>query len=115
MKQNIYSTFDTAAGIYSSPLFANSDGEIMRAFTDLVQNADHPIGQHPEDYSLFRMGTYDNINGEFNNENNECLTTGLEALSRAKNPQADKLRKLNDAIGDREIGSVSFAAQKDAM
>ncbi len=107
--KNIYATFDSASGLYSHPLFALSDGEIMREFSDLVQDASHPIGKHPEDYSLMRMGTYDDLTGTFNNENNECLATGLETLSLTRKIDPAAHQKLNSeiAIHDQKPGGTA--------
>jgi len=87
MKTNIYSIFDTASGTYQKVITSRADGEIMREFQNLVDDEKHPVGMHPEDYSLIRLGTFDDLNGKLNNEENSTLATGLEmvALSRSKN------------------------------
>ncbi len=83
MKTQIYSVYDTASGVYQRPNFARADGEIMREFQNLCVDKTHPVGQHPEDYSLFRLGIFDDQNGKIVNEENECLATGLEMVSLA--------------------------------
>jgi len=90
MKLNAYSIFDTASGLYSRPFFGQSDGEAKRSLQDISTDAEHPVGKHPEDYSLHRMGTWDDTTGTFHNEENECLCTALElvALSRTVNKPA---------------------------
>lgn len=95
MKTNIYSIFDTAAGVYQKPTFARSDGEIMREFQNICVDKEHPCGEHPEDYSLFRLGTFNDQNGLVVNEDNECLCTGLEMLA-LKRSQADENRREKD-------------------
>ncbi len=84
MKQQIYAVFDTCAGIYDSPHFANSDDVVRRQFQDIATGADNPIAKHPEHYSLHRLGGWDNTNGKINNEQNECLCTALEAISQSQ-------------------------------
>lgn len=84
MKQQIYAVFDTCAGIYDSPHFANSDDVVRRQFTDIATAADNPISKHPEHYSLWRLGAWDNVNGKIVNETNECLCTALEAISQSQ-------------------------------
>jgi len=91
MKLNIYSIFDTASGLYSRPFFTQSDAEAMRSFSDIAEDAEHPIGKHPEDYSLFRIGVFDDTNGHFVDENNECLVTALETVSKGRNIKRDNL------------------------
>ncbi len=84
MKLNMYSIFDTASGTYNRPLFARADGEIMREFQNLCTDKEHPCGQHPEDYSLFRLAIFNDLTGMVTNEDNECLSTGLEMLALNK-------------------------------
>lgn len=86
MKLNIYSIFDSASGLYSRPFFTQSDAEAIRSFSDIAQDADHPIGKHPEDYTLFRIGTFDDNSALINNEANESLCTALERISAMRNP-----------------------------
>ncbi len=86
MKTNIYSIYDTASGIYQKIIQARADGEVMREFQNMCDDESHPVGQHPEDYSIFRLGQFNDQDGFITNDDNECLSTGLEmvALSRSK-------------------------------
>lgn len=70
-------------------MFARADGEIMREFQNICTDKEHPCGQHPEDYSLIRLGNFNDQNGLVGNEDNECLATGLEmiALVQSKKSQ----------------------------
>ncbi len=95
MKLNIYSIFDTATGLYSRPYFTQSDAEAMRAFEDLAIDAKHPVGSHPEDYSLFRLGTFDDNHGKMTNEENECLVTALETISKTRRVDKDQMDLLS--------------------
>ncbi len=81
MKLNSYSIFDSASGLYMRPYFTGSDAEAIRSFGDIAQDKTHPIGMHPEDYSLHRIGVFDDNNAKYKAEKNECLTTALEIIS----------------------------------
>ncbi len=89
MKLNIYTIFDTAAGLYMRPWYASSDGAAVRAFGDLAKDPEHEIGQHPEDYSLFRIGVYDDNNAVMTVEDRDCIATALELVSHARTRKAD--------------------------
>jgi len=82
MKSQIYAIFDTCSGIYEKPFFHTADDAVKREFQDVVNTEDHPINKHPEHYSVWRLGSFDNLNGNIVDEKNECLWTGLEALSQ---------------------------------
>ncbi len=94
MKHNTYSVFDQASGLYSPPVYELSDDTARRSFGQLAQNAEHPIGQHPKDYTLFRVGIFDDVNGKMHDEQNESLCTALEIIAQTKNPNPDSIAKL---------------------
>ncbi len=98
MKLNVYSIYDTAAGLYSRPFFCQSDAEALRMFSDLSVDAEHPVGKHPEDYAIFRLGTFDDNKGILQNEENECLSTGLEVVSKSRNVNQTKQLDLVEEI-----------------
>ena len=102
MRVNVYSIFDVAAGVYQRPFFCQADGEAMRAFGDLCMDAEHPVGKHPHDYSLFRIGTYDDNKGALVGEAPECMANGLEMVARARSIDRGEL----DAF-EAELKSVS--------
>lgn len=100
MKMNIYSIYDTASGLYSRPFFCQSDQEALRSFSDISTDAEHPIGKHPEDYSLFRIGIFNDSNGNLQNEDNDNLAQALELVSAVRNVNRDKLETLNQTIAN---------------
>ncbi len=93
MKLNIYSIYDTATGLYSRPFFTQSDGEAIRSFSDISSDADHPIGKHPEDYTLFRLGIFDDTSGTMTDEVNSSLCTALERIAATRTAQPDLFRQ----------------------
>lgn len=64
MVLNAYCIYDTKAKGYLNPWFMPNDDMALRAFTDHSNDLNTPIGQHPEDYILYRIGTYDNDTAE---------------------------------------------------
>lgn len=59
MKTCIYSVFDSKAAVYGTPFFMPNDGMAIRAFSDLVNDSKSTLWNHPEDFSLFRVGSFD--------------------------------------------------------
>ncbi|AZL82808.1 nonstructural protein [Apis mellifera associated microvirus 8] len=65
-KKVIVTVRDTKAEAYFSPLFVRSKGEAIRSFADEVNNKDNSIiGQHPEDFHLVYLGTFDEGTAQF--------------------------------------------------
>lgn len=98
MKLNIYSIFDTASGLYSRPFFTQSDAEAIRSFSDIATDAEHPVGKHPSDYTLFRVGIFDDTTGTFTDENNSSLCNALERIASAQNVNQDNLDLFEKTI-----------------
>lgn len=89
MKLNIYTIFDTASGVYMRPFFAQSDGQATRSFSDISNDKSHEIGKHPEDYSLYRIGIFDDNKAAITPEDKECIATALELVAVQKNKQPE--------------------------
>ena len=43
---------------FRSPFYLHMEGEAVRAFADMANDKNHPVGQHPEDYTLFCLGDW---------------------------------------------------------
>lgn len=64
MRYNAYAIFDNKAGYFNVPFFMHSQGEALRAFTDLANDRSTSVGRHPSDFVLFQVGTYETESGE---------------------------------------------------
>lgn len=98
MRHFIYSIFDTASGIYMRPFTMASDGQVLRMFKDIACDADHDIGKHPEDYSVFRIGEYDDNTGEIKPEIKTCLATALEMVAQSRKGPIDQAKLDADIL-----------------
>lgn len=95
MRLSVYSIYDVAAGAYARPFFMQSDAAAQRAFGDEVVNPESNIGAHPEDYSLFRVGYWDDNKGKLVGEAPECLITALEALAQSRKVDKAAIHNLD--------------------
>ena len=92
MKLNAYTIYDVASGVYMRPFFSQADGQAVRGFKDIATDADHEVGKHPEDYTLYRIGSFNDTTGKMEGEELEKLTTGLECVSADRNPNKADLK-----------------------
>jgi len=60
----IFSILDKKSEIWSRPIFMQKTGMMLRSFKDLANDKSHPIGQHPEDYYMYQIGTWNEHRGE---------------------------------------------------
>lgn len=60
----VFCVHDSCSKVYDRPFCSRSEEEAVRSFGDIAGDADHPIGKHPEHFSLFRLGSYDDSSGK---------------------------------------------------
>lgn len=81
MKLNMYSVFDSKAGAYIPPFYLANDGMARRAFADSANDLNHAFCKYAEDYTLFRLGEFDDSTGRIVMEDtNLSLGVALEYL-----------------------------------
>lgn len=59
MKTNIYVIWDAAAQVYNKPFYLHNDAVAIRSATDILRAGDTDISNSPQDFTMFRIGTYD--------------------------------------------------------
>ena len=95
MNHKLYSIYDTASGVYNQIFQCKTHGEATRIFKDLSISADTNIGKHPEDYSLWYIGLWNDNDGKITKVTKECLATALEMVSLAQNVTRDNQENLH--------------------
>jgi len=63
MKINVYSVFDSKAAVFANPFYMANDAVALRGFAGAVNSPESMLYKHPEDYSLYRLGTFDDSVG----------------------------------------------------
>lgn len=62
MKLHLFSIHDQALQAYMPPWTAPARGVAHRMFQDELQNAQGNMSKHPDDYTLYHIGEYDDTN-----------------------------------------------------
>lgn len=79
MKTTLFTVYDTKAEAYLPPFNFNTIGQALRAFADMCNTPEHGFCRHPEDYTLFKLGTFDDQKALFDLETNpQPLGTAIE-------------------------------------
>lgn len=68
MIHNVYSVFDSKLATFDRPFYMLSDASAIRSFSDAVNEPNELTRhwhRHPEDYSLFHLGKFNDLVGEF--------------------------------------------------
>lgn len=100
MKHNIFTVFDQKAKAHLPPFFLPEIGMAERTFADCCNDKEHQFGKHPEDYTLMRIGTFDDQTAYIKIlEVPEVLGTGVkyvQSSSRANGAEVEDIVHLED-------------------
>lgn len=65
MKFLAFSVYDEKVQAFNAPFFAPTVGSAVRSFADIVNDERSRIHQHPGDYVLYQVGTFDDEDASF--------------------------------------------------
>jgi len=82
METKIFAIWDDAAKAYMQPFVRPTTGLAIRDFTNLVNDPQSVVSRHTASFTLFQLGTWDDSNGAFKNDN----TVVLSALQVKETP-----------------------------
>uniref|UniRef100_UPI0040480DAA phage ORF5 protein n=2 Tax=Bacteroidota TaxID=976 RepID=UPI0040480DAA len=85
MKMIVCSIRDRAAEAYGRPFFLPAVGVAIRSFQDEVNRRaeDNQVFQHPDDFDLFELGSFDDATGKFElHETPKQLALGKQLKDR---------------------------------
>jgi len=78
MKSQMFVIFDSKANAYMQPWFLTTTPMAIRAFQDCIADKKHNFGAHPEDYTLFAIGTFDSQDAKIHWKTPVSLGNGIE-------------------------------------
>lgn len=73
MKHMVLAIYDMKLEAYNRPFFTPTIGAAERAISDEVNREGSEMNKHPEDYSLHHLGTWDDTDGTFENNDKARL------------------------------------------
>lgn len=90
MEHKIFAIYDQKAFAYLPPFTLPRVEMAMRTFGDCVNSPDHQFGQHPEDFTLMEIGTYDDSSAKIvPHELAISVGTGLEFVKKFDTTQGN--------------------------
>jgi len=96
MNHRIFTIYDSKAKAYLVPFFLHEDGMAVRVFADCVNDPGHQFGKHPEDYTLFQIGSWSDEKAKFITNYPIALSNGVEL----KKPEEKQQIYTDPPIGD---------------
>lgn len=98
MKIKMFTVYDGKAFAYLPPFYLLREEMAQRAFGECVNSKDHQFGRHPHDYTLFKIGVFDD-------ETAVCVTFAPESLGNGVEHLKPKNTDNVDWVND--VGQVS--------
>ncbi len=80
MQHQMFVVYDSKANAYMQPWFLTQQAMAQRAFSDCVNDPDHNFGRHPEDYTLFNIGEFNDQTAQVQWQPPKSCGNGLEYI-----------------------------------
>lgn len=82
MKTYIFSVRDRATDQFGSPMFMLSKGQAIRSFADEInkKNPENMLCNHPEDYDLYLLGSWESDDGQFETHAPQQVAIGKDLV-----------------------------------
>lgn len=84
MKLLAFAVLDEKIGAFLNPFFVVAPGQAIRSFEDAIADKETPLGKHPSDYTLYRVGEFDDAAGELVGEKPVFMARGAELAQALK-------------------------------
>ena len=83
MKQQVFSIYDAKAQAYFPPFYLHNSQMAIRQFGDMVNDPESRVSKHPEDYTLFNLGEWDDQTSNYKIAKNspESLGNGVQFVN----------------------------------
>lgn len=84
----VFAVFDSKAATFGNPFPDQREASAIRNFSDAVNDGSNPNNlwhKHPEDFSLFYVGSFDTDTGALHPENPRALVTASAIRTLAVN------------------------------
>lgn len=104
MKYIICSIYDKACEAYMRPSVFQAEGQAIRIFEDESRNPQSPMAEHPEDYALFRIGTFDDNSAEITPEEPKVLRRAHEVRPGRSLTPSETMGPLDSLDGENPDG-----------
>ena len=78
MNYGIYAIYDTKTEAYAAPFAQPNNAVAMRMFSDLANDPNTNIHKHASDFRLARLGTWDDVTGKFEPEEETTIAWAVD-------------------------------------
>lgn len=94
MKLLAFSIYDSKVEMFIQPFFDVTKGSAIRNFSDAVNDNTTAFNKHPEDYTLFHVGIFDQELGRFQKMEPDSLGTAITFIVASINDLREGYKNL---------------------
>lgn len=84
MLLQVFTVYDSKTETYFQPFYSQTMGAAMRSFEEACNDTEHQFYKYAEDFTLFKLGIYDDQTAEFQLDTPVSLA---KAIEMKRNPQ----------------------------
>jgi len=95
----VLAVYDEKAEAFAAPFFQQSDVLALRAFVAACRDTDSLLHKFPRDYALYKLGTYDDNVGRFDNLERPLQLMSAQQGLNEEYPRAEAL--VDPAVAQR--------------
>ena len=81
----VFSVYDSKIKAYMQPFFMQHAGQALRSWENLVNDGQSTVSQHPGDFTLMEIGTFDDEKGVL--ESYQAAISTQTALAAKRKPE----------------------------
>jgi len=85
MRTFVYSVYDKKAGSYGQPFTSNHEAHALRSVQQAANDLQSSLGQYPSDFTLYKIGYFDDASGELVPDKSLTFITEVISLVRTDN------------------------------
>lgn len=78
MKMGIFSIRDSVTEVFTAPWTSHNNASAIRNFQQAAMDPNTNIAKHPTDFSLYRIGSWDDDTGQVHFEEHVILSHGTD-------------------------------------
>lgn len=97
MRVKVFAVYDSVARVFAQPFCFLEEGQACRAFANSAADQNTNIGMHPNDFTLFHIGFFDDNTGEV--ESIKPVSLGLAATFQTRRLDNDQIDAFDDSAG----------------
>lgn len=89
MKHEMFVIYDSKAEAFLTPFFCKTEGMALRSVLQAMRDPSSQFSQFPEDFALWRIGTYQDFDGTFELLDSPTIVSSLHLIPKMERRNDD--------------------------